>query len=67
MTSTFLQPALKSEYGKKESQLILQKLSDHQQKVPIPDRNDVMKMLNESIETVKFRSFKLGRLLGDGA
>ena len=41
MTSTFLQPALKSEYGKKESQLILQKLSDHQQKVPIPDRNDV--------------------------
>ena len=61
MTPTYLQHALKSEYGKKKSQLILQKLSDHQQKVPVPDQNDVMKMLNESIETVKFRSFKLRR------
>ena len=28
--------------------------SDHPQKVPVPDQNDTIKMLNELMETVKF-------------
>lgn len=51
---THLQSALKSGYRKKEPQLMLQKLSSHPQKVPASDCNDMMKMLEESMETVKF-------------
>ena len=51
---THLHSALKSGYRKKEPQLILQKLSSHPQKVLAPDCNDMMKMLEKSMETVKF-------------
>lgn len=37
---------------------MLQKLSDNQQKVPAPDRNDMMRMVNESMKTVKFHDNK---------
>ena len=45
---------LHSGYRKKEPQLMLQKLSRHPQKVPAPNCNGMMKMLKESMETVKF-------------
>ena len=52
VNDTHLHRVLKSEYLKKESQLMLQKLSDHLQKVQAPDRNDMMEMLNKSMETI---------------
>ena len=55
---THLHRTLKSEYIKKESQLMLQNLSDHPPKIPAPDQNDMIKMINESMETVKFNDKK---------
>ena len=45
--------ALKTEYRKKESQLIFRNFSDYPQNVPAPDHNDMIKMLKESMESVK--------------
>ena len=50
--------ALKSGCRKKKSQLMLQMLSDHPQKVPALHRNDMLKMLNDSMKTVKFGNNK---------
>ena len=46
--------AIKSAYRKKESQLMLKKLSNHPQKVPATGENDMLKMVNDSLECVKF-------------
>ena len=37
---------------------MLEKLSDHPQKVPVSDQNYIMKMLNKSVETVTFDNNK---------
>ena len=50
VNDTHLHHVLKSQYRKKESQLMLPKLLDHPQKVPAPDRNDI-KLLTKSMET----------------
>ena len=49
---------IKSGYRKKESQLMFQNVSKHPQKVPAPDRNDILKMVSDSLEYVKFDKSK---------
>ena len=44
VSDTFLHKPLKSEYRKKESELMLEKLQNDPQKVPAPDRNEMMRL-----------------------
>ena len=46
--------AIISGYRKKESQLMFQNFSNNPQKVPAPDRNDILKVVSGSLECVKF-------------
>ena len=61
---TQIHHALKTEYRKKESQLILRNFSDHLQNVPAPDHNGMIKMLQESMKSVKFDNKRLPNLMG---
>ena len=54
VNDTHLHKLLKSEYRKKESELMLEKLQNNPQKVPAPDRNEMMRLLVNSEQAVKF-------------
>ena len=48
VNDTHLHKPLKSEYRKKESKLMLKKLQNDPQKVPAPDRNEMMRLFVNS-------------------
>ena len=48
VNGTHLHKSLKSEYRKKESELMLEKLQNDPQKLPAPDRNEMMRLLVNS-------------------
>ena len=50
---------LKSEYEKKESELMLKKLQNDPQKVPAPDQNQNMRLLVNSNKDVKIALLRL--------
>ena len=53
VNDTHLHRALKLEYRKKESALMLEKLKDNPQKVPAPDRIEMMTLLNDAMQDVR--------------
>ena len=53
VNDTHLHRALKMEYKNKESLLMLEKLKDNPQKVPAPDRIEMMTFLTDAMQDVR--------------